>query len=49
MDPTQALIDLLDAIEHQDREDAVIAAKALAGWLERGGFLPDPPDAGGYR
>ena len=40
MDPNQAYEDWLLALTDKDKEAAVDAAEALAGWLKRGGFEP---------
>lgn len=40
MDPTQALIDLLKALENEDRDTAAERASILADWLYKGGFIP---------
>lgn len=41
MDPTATLAELLDALIANDRHTAAGAARDLADWLDRGGFLPD--------
>lgn len=41
MDPTATLIDLLNAINCNDRDSALDAVAALGNWLAGGGFLPD--------
>lgn len=40
MDPNACLTRVLEAIEGGDREEATAALVDLAGWIEKGGFLP---------
>lgn len=40
MDPTQALSDLLDALNERDIDTVVERAEALHGWISKGGALP---------
>ena len=40
MDPTQTLLDVLDALDCRDRGNAVTELRDLADWLERGGVCP---------
>jgi len=44
MDPNACLERLLDAVETNDSEEAVEAARDLLGWMARGGA---PPTVGG--
>jgi hypothetical protein len=41
LDPTAALIRALEAMRDGDRVEAFDALQDLAGWLAKGGFLPD--------
>jgi len=41
MDPTACLLDLLNALEDEDRDTAIEKCNDLAGWLAGGGFFPD--------
>ncbi|TWT60978.1 hypothetical protein Pan54_17100 [Rubinisphaera italica] len=41
MDPQQTWTDMLGALECKQWEDATELAKALLGWLRRGGFPPN--------
>ena len=41
MDPNAAFERWREALRNHDRIEALDAAEALAGWLERGGFEPD--------
>lgn len=43
MDPTAALIDLLDALSRRDREAAYDRLEALLDWLSKGGVFPRVP------
>lgn len=47
MDPMTALQDFCQAMQAHDREGVALAANALVGWIEKGGYLPagpyDPP------
>ena len=47
MDPTAALVDLLDALRHRDREAAFDRLEALLDWLSKGGAFPRVPALGG--
>ena len=40
MDPNATIRDLMDALAGGDRDEAADLARALADWLDRGGFLP---------
>ena len=40
MDPNAALRQLLWALVDDNRDGAIEAAEAIAGWLRRGGFMP---------
>jgi hypothetical protein len=41
MDPTATLRRFLEAVRVGDRVEAFHALQDLAGWLAKGGFLPD--------
>ena len=43
MDPTAALVDLLDALRRRDRETAYDRLEALLDWLSKGGAFPTVP------
>lgn len=40
MDPQQTLIDMLDALNRNEYEEAIELAEALLEWLRKGGFPP---------
>lgn len=40
MDPTAALRRILEACLDDDRDEVLDAMQDLAGWIEKGGFLP---------
>lgn len=41
MDPTAALLMLLNALKDEERTEAIEAMDGLTGWLANGGFFPN--------
>ena len=41
MDPTAALLMLLNALKDEERTEAIEAMDGLTGWLTNGGFFPN--------
>ena len=41
MDPNACVDRICDALEDDDREEALEGLKDLSGWLNRGGFPPE--------
>jgi len=42
MDPTVTLARLLEALQHNDRDETVECLNDLTAWIEGCGFLPSP-------